>query len=200
MELAVTNCLDSTRELRAELIATAKDQTNELPSVIRTGNELVTTITNCATTSDVDVLDKTASRFQEAVDHIAEITKLLRHLANNENLQVTAKHAEINLKIYAPQVVAAAQTLAHHPGSKIAKENLEGEIWKRWGRRLWTGSFWFKMFMRFFYWFFSFRGHVAIINVRYIRDLQGCYGEAEGTGEADVYVVAETRGEYGSVL
>lgn len=126
MELAVTNCLDSTRELRAELIATAKDQTNELPSVIRTGNELVTTITSCAATSDLELLNKTATRFQETVDHIAEITKLLRHLATNDNLQVTAKHAEINLKIYAPQVVAAAHTLAQHPGSKIAKENFEG--------------------------------------------------------------------------
>lgn len=127
MELTVTNCLDSTRELRAELIATAKDQTNELPSVIRTGNELVTTITNSAMTGDAIVLGETATRFQETVDHIAEIAKLLRHLASNDNLQVTAKHAEINLKIYAPQVVAAAHTLAQHVGSKIAKENLEGK-------------------------------------------------------------------------
>ncbi|XP_065216469.1 alpha-catulin isoform X2 [Planococcus citri] len=132
MELAVTNCLDSTRELRTELLATAKDQTNELPSVIRTGNELVTTITNCAASSDHDLLDKTAIRFQETVDHIAEITKLLRHLATNDNLQVTAKHAEINLKIYAPQVVAAAHTLAQHPSSKIAKENFEvfADMWQ----------------------------------------------------------------------
>lgn len=126
MELAVTACLDSTRELRAELIATAKDQTNELPSVIRTGNELVTTITNSAVSSELDMLLQTATRFRETVDHIAEITKLLRHLATNDNLQVMAKHAEINLKIYAPQVVGAAHTLAQHSTSKIAKENLEG--------------------------------------------------------------------------
>lgn len=126
MELAVSTCLDSTRELRAELIATAKHQTNELPSVIRTGNELVSTITNSAVTSNIEVLQETAIRFRETVDHIAEITKLLRHLSANDNLQVIAKHAEINLKIYAPQVVAAAHTLAQHPSSKIAKENLEG--------------------------------------------------------------------------
>ncbi|XKL59885.1 hypothetical protein PGB90_000901 [Kerria lacca] len=132
MELAVSTCLDSTRELRAELIATAKHQTNELPSVIRTGNELVSTITNSAVTSNIEVLQETAIRFRETVDHIAEITKLLRHLSANDNLQVIAKHAEINLKIYAPQVVAAAHTLAQHPSSKIAKENLEvfADMWQ----------------------------------------------------------------------
>ncbi len=126
IEVAVSTCLDSTRELRAELIATVRDQTNELPSVIRTGNELVTTISNSAVTSNIDLLQETAVRFQETVDHIAEITKLLRHLATGDNLQVVAKHAEINLKIYAPQVVAAAHTLAQYPASKIAKENFEG--------------------------------------------------------------------------
>lgn len=128
MELAVNACLESTRELRSELVATAKDQTNELPSVVRTGHELVTAITNSALTSSADALQKTATRFRETVDHIAEITKLSRHLAPTDNLRVSAKHAEINLKIYAPQVVAAAHTLAQHPSSKIAKENLEGRV------------------------------------------------------------------------
>lgn len=128
MELAVNACLESTREMRSELVATAKDQTNELPSVVRTGHELVTAITNSALTSSADALQKTATRFRETVDHIAEITKLSRHLAPTDNLRVSAKHAEINLKIYAPQVVAAAHTLAQHPSSKIAKENLEGRV------------------------------------------------------------------------
>jgi hypothetical protein len=41
-------------------------------------------------------------------------------------LQVSAKYAEINLRIYGPQVVTAAHTLSLHPTSKIAKENVEG--------------------------------------------------------------------------
>jgi hypothetical protein len=41
-------------------------------------------------------------------------------------LQVSAKYAEINLRIYGPQVVTAAHTLSIHPTSKIAKENVEG--------------------------------------------------------------------------
>lgn len=57
--------------------------------------------------------------------------KLLRHVALSESLQVSAKFTEINLRIYGPQVVTAAYTLARHPTSKIAKENLEGELFGR---------------------------------------------------------------------
>lgn len=57
-----------------------------------------------------------------------QVCKLLRHVALSESLQVSAKFTEINLRIYGPQVVTAAHTLARHPTSKIAKENLEGEL------------------------------------------------------------------------
>lgn len=53
--------------------------------------------------------------------------KLLRHIATTDSLQVAAKYGEINLRIYGPQVVTAAQTLCLYPTSKIAKENVEGE-------------------------------------------------------------------------
>lgn len=53
---------------------------------------------------------------------------MLRHVASTDALQVSAKYTEINLRIYGPQVVTAAHTLALHPTSKIAKENLEGEL------------------------------------------------------------------------
>lgn len=43
----------------------------------------------------------------------------------SETLQVSAKFAEINLRIYGPQVVTAARTLAAHPGSVAARENLD---------------------------------------------------------------------------
>jgi hypothetical protein len=52
---------------------------------------------------------------------------MLRHVASTDALQVSAKYTEINLRIYGPQVVTAAHTLALHPTSKIAKENLEGK-------------------------------------------------------------------------
>jgi hypothetical protein len=55
-----------------------------------------------------------------------QVCKLLRHTASTDMLQVSAKYAEINLRIYGPQVVTAAHTLSIHPTSKIAKENVEG--------------------------------------------------------------------------
>lgn len=50
---------------------------------------------------------------------------MLRHVAVSETLQVSAKFTEINLRVYGPQVITAAKTLASYPGSKIAQENLE---------------------------------------------------------------------------
>jgi hypothetical protein len=54
-----------------------------------------------------------------------QVCKLLRHVAVSETLQVSAKFTEINLRVYGPQVITAAKTLAAYPGSKIAQENLE---------------------------------------------------------------------------
>lgn len=51
--------------------------------------------------------------------------KLLRHVAVSETLQVSAKFTEINLRVYGPQVITAAKSLASYPESKIAQENLE---------------------------------------------------------------------------
>ena len=56
-----------------------------------------------------------------------QICKLMRHIAPTDALQITARYAEINIQVYGPQVVVAANTLCLHPSSKIAKENLEGE-------------------------------------------------------------------------
>lgn len=57
--------------------------------------------------------------------------KLLRHVALTETLQVYAKFAEINLRIYGPQLLTAARGLSMYPASKVAKENLEvfNEMW-----------------------------------------------------------------------
>lgn len=58
--------------------------------------------------------------------------KLLRHIALTESLHVQVKFAEINLRIYGPQVITAARALSAHPSSKIAKENLEvfADMWQ----------------------------------------------------------------------
>ncbi|XP_050431865.1 alpha-catulin isoform X2 [Adelges cooleyi] len=125
LEVAVNQCLDATKELRAQLIATCKEQSHDLPLIIRTGYDLVTCIQTTSVDGDVDGLNKYGDQFIEVVDQIGEICKVLRHIANSEAIQVSAKHAEINLRVYAPQIVTAAQALARYPCSNIVKENLE---------------------------------------------------------------------------
>ncbi|XP_022186503.2 alpha-catulin isoform X2 [Nilaparvata lugens] len=133
MESAVVSCLKATRDLRAQLQATATEQTRDLAAVLRGGHDLVAQMRNTALAAvDQDRLEQTADRFHEFVDHLLEICKLMRHVASSETLQVSARYAEINLRIYGPQVVTAAHTLNQHPTSKIAKENLEvfADMWQ----------------------------------------------------------------------
>ncbi|XP_060862583.1 LOW QUALITY PROTEIN: alpha-catulin [Metopolophium dirhodum] len=132
LEVAVNQCLDATKELRLQLIATCKEQSHDLPLIIRTGYDLVTCIQTTSSDGDVDSLNKYGDQFVEVVDQIGEICKVLRHIATAESLQVSAKHAEVNLRVYAPQIVTAAQALAHYPCSKIIKENLEvfADMWQ----------------------------------------------------------------------
>ncbi|XP_075214953.1 alpha-catenin related [Lycorma delicatula] len=132
MESAVVNCLKATRDLRTQLNTTAKEQTNELPTLTRNGADLVSQLRNTALASDQDRLEETADKFHEFVEHILEMCKMMRHMASSETLQVSARYAEINLRIYGPQVVTASHTLSQHPTSKIAKENLEvfADMWQ----------------------------------------------------------------------
>ncbi|XP_077263599.1 alpha-catenin related isoform X3 [Temnothorax americanus] len=132
MEQAVMGVLRATRDLRQQLSSTTMEQSGDLGQVTKAGQELVSTIRNLALANDIDRLQESSDRFHEYIEHILEVCKLLRHVALSESLQVSAKFTEINLRIYGPQVVTAAHTLARHPTSKIAKENLEvfADMWQ----------------------------------------------------------------------
>ncbi|KAG8442532.1 hypothetical protein GDO86_011362 [Hymenochirus boettgeri] len=54
-----------------------------------------------------------------------ETCRLLRHVSGTEPLEITCIHAEDTFQVTGPQIVSAAETLALHPTSKIAKENLD---------------------------------------------------------------------------
>ncbi|NXA55692.1 CTNL1 protein, partial [Nothocercus julius] len=51
--------------------------------------------------------------------------RLLRHVSGTEPLEITCIHAEDTFQVTGPQIISAAETLALHPSSKIAKENLD---------------------------------------------------------------------------
>ncbi|KAG7210392.1 hypothetical protein KM043_011925 [Ampulex compressa] len=132
MEQAVLGVLRATRDLRQQLCTTTMEQAGDLGQITKAGQELVSTIRNLALGNGVNRLQESSDRFHEYIEHILEVCKLLRHVALSESLQVSAKFTEINLRIYGPQVVTAAHTLARHPTSKIAKENLEvfADMWQ----------------------------------------------------------------------
>ncbi|KAJ8415773.1 hypothetical protein AAFF_G00403300 [Aldrovandia affinis] len=74
--------------------------------------------------SDHTVL-KALKLLTEQKEQLVETCHLLRHVSGTEPLEITCVHAEETFQVIGPQIISAAQTLALHPSSKIAKENLE---------------------------------------------------------------------------
>ncbi|KAJ1525956.1 hypothetical protein ONE63_009141 [Megalurothrips usitatus] len=132
MEVAMLGLLQAIRDMRVQLVRTVVDQTAELQATTKTGLEIVDSVRNHAMAADTERIDELAERFHEVLDHILEVCKMLRHIACTDTLQVNTRYAEINLRIYGPQVVTAAHTLAMHPQSKIAREHMEvfSDMWQ----------------------------------------------------------------------
>ncbi|XP_025830462.1 alpha-catulin isoform X2 [Agrilus planipennis] len=125
LDSCVLATLAEAKDLSRELLQAALQQAQELSATTKQSQELISAIRQHATIPDSDRLHHTSCAFQDSLDHILEVCKLLRHVAMSETLQVTAKFAEINLRVYGPQVITAAKTVAANPNSKIAQENLE---------------------------------------------------------------------------
>ncbi|XP_013135220.1 PREDICTED: alpha-catulin isoform X4 [Papilio polytes] len=135
LESACAGAAGAAGELERALVAAAREQARDLPPLAEDARRLAAdlayignpprSIASSGSERESERLHNIASRLHEQLDHIIEVCKLLRHIAMSETLQVSAKFAEINLRIYGPQVVTAARTLAAHPGSAAARENLD---------------------------------------------------------------------------
>ncbi|XP_040209449.1 alpha-catulin isoform X1 [Rana temporaria] len=74
---------------------------------------------------NLEAVAEFTSKLSEQREQLAESCRLLRHVSGTEPLEITCVHAEDTFQVTGPQIVSAAETLALHPTSKIAKENLD---------------------------------------------------------------------------
>ncbi|CAH0724792.1 unnamed protein product, partial [Brenthis ino] len=128
LESACTGATSAASELERALVVAARDQARDLAPLADEARKLASDLAHIASSCgerESERLHNIASQLHEQLDHIIEVCKLLRHITMSETLQVSAKFAEINLRIYGPQVVTAARTLAAHPSSAAARENLD---------------------------------------------------------------------------
>ncbi|XP_050666245.1 alpha-catulin isoform X2 [Leptidea sinapis] len=128
LESSCAGAISAASELERALVVAARDQAKDLAPLAEQARKLASDLSHLASSCgerESERLHNIASQLHEQLDHIIEVCKLLRHIAMSETLQVSAKFSEINLRIYGPQVVTAARTLAAHPGSAAARENLD---------------------------------------------------------------------------
>lgn len=118
--------LKTTTELRLELQQTSLELAGILLERGQRAQERVHAgLLNAAVTGDFEQLQISVDRLTEHIDFVEDVAKLVRHVTWTESAQVRAKHAQINLHIYGPQVAVAANTLCQDPHSKVAKDNFE---------------------------------------------------------------------------
>jgi len=94
-------------------------------------SDLVIRLKNAVLAGDHERQDELTEQFSEYAEHVQEVCRLLHHTSTTETLQISSKNTETSLQVYGSQLVSASHTLALHPNSKIAKENLEvfAEVW-----------------------------------------------------------------------
>ncbi|CAG7728353.1 unnamed protein product, partial [Allacma fusca] len=132
VEQAIEGTLKSVYELRTQLQETAFAQASDMMRSSKEVSEIVEVMRNAALTTDSERLEEVSQHFNEHLERTQEVCKLLRHISTTDTFHVQCKYAEINLKIYGPQLAVAARTLCSTPTSKAAKENLDVfiDMWK----------------------------------------------------------------------
>ncbi|XP_063042042.1 alpha-catulin [Engraulis encrasicolus] len=124
VELAILKACQSVGELRKELHKIAvgraseqlKQQSEHLAlSALKAGGG----------EGNLEAVAQYARTLAEQKEQLVETCRLLCHVSGTEPLEITCIHAEETFHVIGPQIISAAQTLALHPSSKIAKENLD---------------------------------------------------------------------------
>ena len=105
VDVAMDGLLKTTLELKLELQQTALELASILLEKGQRAQERVHAgLLNSALTGDFEQLQMSIEKLTEHIDFVEDVAKLVRHVTWTEASQVRAKHAQINLHIYGPQV------------------------------------------------------------------------------------------------
>ncbi|RUS91163.1 hypothetical protein EGW08_001076, partial [Elysia chlorotica] len=123
-ETAIIKTLESSKILRKQLLGTAMSQASDL---FRQNDDegLLKSLRVSGISGELARVEELTVKFSEHQEQLEEVCKLFRHMASTDPLVITAEHNETFLHCLGPLILYSAHTLAQHPDSKIARENLE---------------------------------------------------------------------------
>ncbi|KAK3532371.1 hypothetical protein QTP86_016721, partial [Hemibagrus guttatus] len=124
VELAILKTCQSLGELRRELHKVAVGRASELLK-LHSDHAVLQALKAAGGDGNVEAVAGYARTLTEHREQLVETCRLLCHISGTEPLEITCIHAEETFHVIGPQIISAAQTLALHPNSKIAKENLD---------------------------------------------------------------------------
>ncbi|TSK31447.1 Alpha-catulin [Bagarius yarrelli] len=124
VELAILKTCQCLGELRRELHKVAVGRAGELLK-LHSDHAVLQALKATGGEGNVEVVADYARTLTEHREQLMETCRLLCHISGKEPLEITCIHAEETFHVIGPQIISAAQTLALHPNSKIAKENLD---------------------------------------------------------------------------
>uniref|UniRef100_A0A3B5JYE5 Alpha-catulin n=1 Tax=Takifugu rubripes TaxID=31033 RepID=A0A3B5JYE5_TAKRU len=124
VEVAILKTCQSISELRRELHKVAVGRASDLLKVH--GEQLpLRALKAAGAEGNLEAVAEFSRTLTEQKEQLVETCRLLYHVSGSEPLEITCIHAEETFHVIGPQIISAVQTLALHPSSKIAKENLE---------------------------------------------------------------------------
>ncbi|KAA0710470.1 Alpha-catulin Alpha-catenin-related protein [Triplophysa tibetana] len=124
MELSILKTCQSVRDLRRELHKVAVGRASDLLK-LHSDHLVLQALKASGGDGNLEAVADYAGTLSEHKEQLLETCRLLCHISGSEPLEITCIHAEETFRVIGPQIISAAQTLALHPTSKIAKENLD---------------------------------------------------------------------------
>lgn len=124
MELSILKTCQSVSDLRRELHKAAVGRASDLLK-LHSDHLVLQALKASGGDGNLEAVADYAGTLTEHKEQLLETCRLLCHISGSEPLEITCIHAEETFRVIGPQIISAAQTLALHPSSKIAKENLD---------------------------------------------------------------------------